>query len=452
MASQQETPSSISGGWRSPLAHKPPAWPVLHALKVTGVGVTLLLGLMACNAWAQGFDFPLQDEVLMTDIDMAASGNEGRLGSAAAMGKDVVIMGAPEKTGNGATYGYRITPGRQLQFVREYTPAAPSPSRYGGTMVIDGDLLAVANESDDDPIEIYQRSGNDFVLLKVIEPPTIEGVTVRRFGQAMDLEDGFLIVGDPTANVDGVGNAGVALVFSQNAGGQNNWGLEGVLTNPTGQGSFGRTVAVGRTIAVVGDPADERAVLYERGDPVAWDFSRFLLPVNPQDDDSFGSTVAAEGDTVAVGATNGNNAVQPSNSGSVHIFSRNAGGPGNFGQVAEVVGSQAEFIDEFGASMRIRQGVLAVGSPGANRAYLFAIDRSINTWREVAVVEPPAVPYFNANFGSAVDYWRGSLIVGARTWNDISSNRTGAVFLYENELVRRCGGFNIVFCDFFEAP
>ena len=52
------------------------------------------------------------------------------------------------------------------------------------------------------------------------------------------------------------------------------------------------------------------------------------------------STVAAEGDTVAVGATNGNNANLPSNSGSVHIFERNQGGPGNFGQVAEVVGSQ----------------------------------------------------------------------------------------------------------------
>jgi hypothetical protein len=452
MASEQETPSPNTACKRRPVIRTIHDSSALTVTRAKSTLATLLLGLSAFSAGALAFDFPLQDEVLMTDIDMAASGNEGRLGSAVAIGNDVVVMGAPEKSGGGATYGYRITPGRQLQFVREYTAAAASPSRYGGTLVIDKDLLAVANFSDDDPIEIYQRSGNDFVLLKVIEPPTIEGVTIRTFGQAMDLEDGFLIVGDPTANVDGVGNAGIALVFSQNAGGQNNWGLEGVLTNPTGQGSFGKTVAVGRTIAVVGDPADERAVLYERGDPVAWDFSRFLLPVNPQDDDSFGSTVAAEGDIVAVGATNGNNAVQPSNSGSVHIFSRNAGGPGQFGQVAEVVGSQAEFIDEFGASMRIRQGVLAVGSPGANRAYLFAIDRSVNMWREVAVVEPPAVPYFNANFGSAVDYWRGSFVVGARTWNDISSNRTGAVFLFENELVRRCGGFNVVFCDYFEGP
>jgi hypothetical protein len=51
-----------------------------------------------------------------------------------------------------------------------------------------------------------------------------------------------------------------------------------------------------------------------------------------------------------------------------------------------------------------------------------------------------------------VDYWRGSLVVGARTWNDIGGNRTGAVFLFENELVRRCGGFNVVFCDYFEGP
>jgi hypothetical protein len=418
--------------------------------RTISTALVLFLGLSGFSSGLLAFDFPFRDGVLLTDIDPMT--NDGRLGRAVAIGDDVVIMGAPEKTGGGATYGFRITPGRDLEFVREYTPATPSPSRYGGTLVIHGDLLAVGNASDDDPIEIYQRSGDDFVLLKVIDPPVIDGIAIRSFGAAMDLEDGFLIVGDPSANVGPVGNAGAVMVFSQNAGGQNNWGLEGVLTNPTGQGSFGRTVAVGNDIAVVGDPADERAVLYERGDPVAWNFSRFLLPENPEDDDSFGSTVAAEGDTVAVGATNGNNAVQPSNSGSVHIFSRNAGGPGQFGQVAEVVGSQAEFIDEFGASMRIREGVLAVGSPGANRAYLFAIDRSVNTWREVAVVAPPPVPFGNADFGSAVDYRRGSFIVGADTWNDVDRERFGAVFLFENDLVRRCGGFNVVFCDYFEGP
>jgi hypothetical protein len=102
--------------------------------------------------------------------------------------------------------------------------------------------------------------------------------------------------------------------------------------------------------------------------------------------------------------------------------------------------------------MRIREGVLAVGSPGANRAYLFAIDRSVNTWREVAVVAPPPVPFGNADFGSAVDYRRGSFIVGADTWNDVDRERFGAVFLFENDLVRRCGGFNVVFCDYFEGP
>lgn len=423
-------------------------WP-FRRCGTPGAWAVLLAGVLFAPA-GFGFEFSLQDQVLLTDIDGAT--NDGRLGRAVAIGDDVVVMGAPEKTGGGATYGYRIIAGRQLDLVREYPPQS-SPSRYGGTLVIDRDWLAVGHASDDAAIEIYRRSGDDFVLVRVLQPPQVDGIAIRNFGSAMDLENGFLIVGDSSANVGSAGNAGAVLIFRQNAGGTNNWGLDGVLTEnpPVRSNGFGDTVAIGNDIAVVGDPDEERAFLYQR-DGFTWLFSRFLTGVNGQPDDEFGATVAAEGDVIAVGATNGNNAQQPSNSGSVHIFERDAGGEDQFGQVAELVGSQAEFIDGFGASMRIRQGVLAVGSPGANRAYLFAVSRSTDTWGEVTVVAPPPVPFGNADFGRSVDYRRGSLVVGADDWNDVDRNRFGAVFLYENALVRRCGSFDVIFCDTFEGP
>ena len=65
---------------------------------------------------------------------------------------------------------------------------------------------------------------------------------------------------------------------------------------------------------------------------------------------------------------------------------------------------------------------------------------------------PPPVPFGNADFGRSVDYRRGSLVVGADDWNDVDRNRFGAVFLYENALVRRCGSFDVIFCDTFEGP
>jgi len=405
-----------------------------------------VLGLALCFGSAvAAAQFELEDQVLLTDIDPAT--NNGRLGRTVAVGDDLVVMGAPEKTGGGAAYLFRISAARNLQFVREFVPQS-SPSRYGGALVIDADWLAIGHASDDDPIEIYQRSGNDFILRKVLDPPSVPNVQIRNFGSAIDLEGDRLIVGDTSANVAGEGNAGVVLIFRRDLGGANNWGLEGVITNPPSVNGFGHAVAIGTDIAVVGDPDAERALVYQRSGS-NWTLTGPLVPKNPQAGDGFGTSVAVEGDIVAVGATNGNNAAAPTNSGSVHLFARDQGGADQFGQIDEVVGSQAEFIDGFGADIRLRNGILSVGSPGANRAYLFIGGSS--GWTEVAVVEPPPVSYGNVNFGGAVDFADASFLIGAETWDDSSgSDRFGAVFLYENPVQRRCGSFDAIFCDRFE--
>jgi hypothetical protein len=408
-----------------------------------------MLGAAVFSPAAANVEFPLQDQVLLKEIDPAT--DAGLLGWSVAILDDLVAMGAPFKDAQvGAAYLYRIDANRDLQSVREFDAGPPTPlRRYGFAMVADGDLLAVGNGGRI-PIQIYRHSGNNYALIKELQIPDLtgQGVTVFNIGPVMDLEDGYLVVADEGATVDGVGNAGVALVFRQNAGGPNNWGLEGILKNPDGEGVFGRSVAISNGIAVVGDPAEERALLFERVG-LTWSFSRFLEPVNQNPQDQFGSSVAAEGDIVAVGAVVGNDASSPTVSGSVHIFERDAGGVNQFGEVAEVVGSQASFIDEFGASVRLRNDVLAVGSPNGNRAYLFAVDRSSGTWGEVAVVEPPPASFI-ADFGRSVDYIQGSLVVGAERWDNSSSQRSGAVFLFENEIVRRCGDFEVIFCDSFE--
>lgn len=413
----------------------------------------LFLGLATVGPAAADFDFPLQDQVLLTDIDETT--DAGFLGESVTISDDLVAMAAPRKDAQvGAAYLYRIDGNRNLQSVREFDqPGPPRPlRRYGLAMVADGDLLAIGSSGGGgrDPIQIYRRSGNDYVLIKALSRPDLsaEGILpLSGFGPVIDLEKGVLIVGDSGAIVDGE-RTGVALVFRQNAGGANNWGLEDILRNPDGKGFFGRSVAIGNDIAVIGDDVEERALLFER-DGLSWIFSRLLEPVNQNAGDQFGASVAAQGDIIAVGARVGNDA--SSASGSVHIFERDAGGEDQFGEVAEVVGSQGGFIDEFGATMRIRDGVLAVGSPNGNRAYLFAVSRSTDTWREVAVVAPPPAS-FVADFGRSVDYFRGSLVVGAEGWATSGFLRSGAVFLYENALVRRCGSFAVVFCDTFEGP
>lgn len=409
-----------------------------------------LLALVASVSFAA--DFTFRDMVLLTDLD-PESGN-GMLGRAVAVNDDFVFMGAPEKNGlDGAAYLFRIDTARNLILVTELLPQDPSPFRFGGRIVTDGDLAAVGYDTDN-LIEIYRRSGSTWSLSALVEPPDLAGVSFQDFGAVFDLEGDLLVVGAPQADIDGVGNAGMALIFRRNLGGTDNWGLEETLTEDVlVQGNrFGQTVAVGTDVAVVmvDDDVDVAARVYRRS-AGNWQFVKRLQPVGSVSGDAFGTSAAIEGDSIVVGAIRGNNAVQPSNAGSVHVFEHNEGGANNFGQVAELTPSLPEFIDRFGEALRLRQGVLTVGAPGSNQAFVFA--RGGSGWEEIAVVAPPSsLTFNNADFGKSVDYMDGSLVVGAARWDDTSSSdRRGAVFLFEDPAIVSCGVLDGIFCDSFEG-
>jgi hypothetical protein len=200
----------------------------------------------------------------------------------------------------------------------------------------------------------------------------------------------------------------------------------------------------------VADDVTERVLLYRRSGST-WSYHKELQPEDAEADDGFAASVEAEGDFVAVGATNGNDdAVAPTNAGSVHIFSRDEGGPNNFGQIAEITPSVPEFIDRFGESLRLRQELLVVGAPGGQQAYVFS--RLSGNWTEEQQILPPeGLDFFNAEFGFDVDYDHGSIVVGSNNWPDIEGDRTGAVFLYEDPGIVLCGHLDAIFCDGYES-
>jgi hypothetical protein len=258
------------------------------------------------------------------------------------------------------------------------------------------------------------------------------------------------LVGDPTANVGAENNAGVVMIFGRNTGGANNWGLitHFLDANPAVGPNFPSSVAISSDLMVATEAENNRALLYRRNGDV-WTFDRNLQPEQVEVDDSFGVSVEAEGDYIAVGTLNGNEILEPTNSGSVHIFHRNQGGSNNFGQLTQLYPGDPQFIDEFGKSIRLREGLLVVGAPGAQQVYVFA--RLTGVWLEEQLLTPPdGLDFFNAEFGLDVDYHQGSLVVGSDRWPDIDGQRFGAVFLYEDPGIVLCGGLSAIFCDGFE--
>ena len=408
---------------------------------------SLLLTILLMPLTSHALDFEHRDTVLLTDINGITS---GRLGRAVGVNQGSVFMGAPEQDFQaGATYLYNISGQRKMELVKEFVSQDPTPFLYGSAIVTDGSIAAIGSGSLSQ-IEIYVLNSGDWALSKVIKSPTIDGVAVRSFGRIMDLEGDFLVVGDPSANVGVESNAGVVMIFGRHEDGTNNWGLithfvDTVL--PDGS-TFPSSVAISSDMMVATDESNNRALLYRRNENV-WTFDKNLQPQDVEVDDSFGVSVEAEGDYIAVGAINGNEAAEPSNSGSVHIFHRNQGGSNSFGQLTQVYPSAPEFIDRFGESLRLRDGLLVVGAPGAQQVYVFA--RFTGVWLEEQLLLPPVgLDFFNAEFGLDVDYHEGSLVVGSDRWPDIEGERFGAVFLYEDWGTVLCKELNAIYCDGFE--
>lgn len=408
------------------------------------IGLLVLLVPLTCGA----LEFVHRDSVLLTDINGITA---GRLGRAVGINRGTVFMAAPEQDSQaGATYEYRINSQRQLEFVNELDPQDPTPRLYGSAIATEGDVTAVSYSSDDG-IELFTLNSGNWVFSKWLEPPTIANVSIQSFGKILDVWGDFLVVGDPSARVNGVSGAGVVMIFSRNTGGTNNWGLVTHFfdPDPPDDPSFAMSVAISNDLMVTGDGDNDRAYVFSRTGG-SWSYLKQLQPIDYEVDDRFGVSVDVDGDFIAVGATNGNDVPNPTNAGSVHIFHREQGGSNNFGQLTQLTPSAPEFIDRFGESMRFRQGLLVVGAPGAQQVYVFS--HITGLWREEQKILPPSGLVFNnVEFGVDVDYHNGSLVVGSDRWNDIGGERYGAVFLYEDSGIILCGSLDGLFCDSFET-
>ncbi len=106
---------------------------------------------------------------------------------------------------------------------------------------------------------------------------------------------------------------------------------------------FGGSVAVSSDLALAGAPNDEEEFLGLLGSGSAYVFARNqggqgawgqvfkLLASDAASGDQFGISVSLDGDVAVVGAVNDDDA--GTSSGSAYVFSRNQGGPDNWGQV-----------------------------------------------------------------------------------------------------------------------
>ncbi|MDX2042758.1 MAG: putative Ig domain-containing protein [Acidobacteriota bacterium] len=135
--------------------------------------------------------------------------------------------------------------------------------------------------------------------------------------------------------------------------------------------TFGWSVAVDGDTVVIGTPLDDvgansdqgSAYVFSRNQGGAnnWGQVKMLTAADGAAFDTFGVAVAVDGDTIVVG-TNSDDVGANTNQGSAYVFSRNQGGANNWGQVNMLTAADGEAFDNFGWSVMVDGDTIVVGA------------------------------------------------------------------------------------------
>ncbi|MGB8957797.1 MAG: FG-GAP repeat protein [Candidatus Aminicenantales bacterium] len=211
--------------------------------------------------------------------------------------------------------------------------------------------------------------------------------------------------------------------------------------------SYGLTVAIQGDLALVGAPGASgggtqrgEAYLYQRsqGGTDGWGQIKILVADDAADGDFFGVSVSLSGDYAVVGAVGENGS--GSDQGAAYVFFRNHGGTDNWGQVRKIAASDKADSDGFGFSVSIDGATIAVGSDGEDgagtdrgAAYIFVKDQGgVDNWGQVAKIVS-ADPADSDRFGYSVAVAGDFALVGAPMENGDGTDR-GAAYVFARDL------------------
>ena len=254
------------------------------------------------------------------------------------------------------------------------------------------------------------------------------------FGSAVATDGSYFVVGSPMTDL-GASNlgAGQAYVYRQYASG---WVEEARLqpSDPVAAGMFGSAVAIdGNTIAVGAPGAQINGVpqgavyIFERVG-TSWPQVARLGSAIPLLGDEFGAAVDLDGVRLVVGAPGKFGVGQAS--GAAYVFERSVG----WQQQAKLLASDTEYLDRFGQSVAIEAFRIAVGAPfeddpikQSGAVYIF--EGFSTAWNETARLKASDAHPHDA-LGSSLCLSGDTLAVGAPggTWVGVHS---GSAFIFE---------------------
>jgi hypothetical protein len=348
--------------------------------RVLSMGLVLtLLALLSTFASAQTTDSSVS-VIEMAKITASDGAADDQFGFSSSISGDTVVVGAPRHDDKGAAYVFERNaggPGNWGQVAKLTSSDGAADDRFGWSVSVSDGTVVVGAPRDDDAGDhsgsayLFEEPGAGWAnMTETAKLTASDGVELDGFGWSVSISGDTVAVGSPFDDDNG-DMSGSAYLFGRPQSGWTNMTQTAKLTASDGTNLdyLGRSVAIsGDTVVAGAQGADYdytysgSAYLFERPETGWVDMTETvrLMSSDAADEDWFGSSVSISGDVVVVGAPYDDDI--GFTSGSAYLFGRDAGGLGNWGQVAKLTASDADSQDQFGGSVSISGDTVVIGA------------------------------------------------------------------------------------------
>jgi trimeric autotransporter adhesin len=388
---------------------------------------------------------------------------------ALALGDTAIRVTTTSTFGVNAEYNWVVTrAGTEEVYIKAGNPAAADG--FGASVALDGDNLLVgapwqdgakggvnalrmsSGANDSGAAYLFTRTGTTWseqAYFKADAPAAGD-----YFGSDVAILDDVIVIGaprtDPTGASGAPPRAGVAYVFVRGSDGS--WSQQARLSAQDGAAGnlFGLRLALRKDLLLIGATAEKLAgqssgavYVFSRA-ANAWQATQTLTAAKPIADSAFGSALALDGDTLAIGAQKDPSSAAAA--GSAYVFTQQGGA---WTQQQRIEPTTPSAGATFGWSVAVQGDTLVVGAPRATvsltapsgQAYVF--ERTSGHWQQTLVLQAP-VPRITDYFGVDLVLMPTGLLIGASgdgsgargLQGDAKNNtapQSGALYLYSRQ-------------------
>ena len=387
-------------------------------------------GASVASAQCQGNEL-----VKLTAADASVGDKFGR--STCLDGETMVVGAYGVENETGAVYVFTGSGPDWAQQAKLTADDGELSDRFGWSVAISAETIVVGTMYDDDlggnagAAYVYVRSGDTWTCeAKLLAD---DGEAVDKFGDAVSIDGDTIVIG-ATGDDDGADQAGAAYVFVRSGG---TWTQQAKLVHddPTKWDEFGTSVAIEGDLVAIGSIGDDdegdcagAVYMFERSGTV-WTQRAKLTASDGASSDNFGASVTLRGDSLIVGSP-GDDDMGPT-SGSAYVFTQ-AGE--SWKQEAKLVASDGSDNAQLGAAVSLIGDIAVVGAGnetnplgiGAGSAYVFV--RSRRGWSEAAKLLASDGDECDSA-GSSVCLSGDTAVMAARNDDDGGEN-SGSVYVF----------------------